>query len=226
MAELTARDLCFAFGDRPPLLDGLNLTVRTGETVVLAGENASGKTTLLRLLAGMLPPLRGRVRINGTSLAEQRGRVGILFQNPDHQMIAPTVEEEIALGLELRGTRPEVMRPVVDGLLERFDLKPMRSRSPESLSGGQKQRVALAAIMACRPLFLLFDEPDSYLDAPSRRDLLGAVEEIRGEVGMVWTTPNPRRRPRADRLLLLEGGQIRELSESELTAHAQTGVSA
>lgn len=226
MAELAATDLCFAFGHQPALFDGLNWTVRTGETVALLGENASGKTTLLRLLAGMLEPLRGAVRIDGTPIAEQRGRVGILFQNPDHQMIAPTVEEEIALGLELRGTPPEVMRPVVDNLLGRFGLEQMWSRSPESLSGGQKQRVALAAIMAFRPLFLLFDEPDSYLDAPSRRDLLSAVEEIRGEVGIVWTTPNPQRRPRADRLLLLERGRIRELSESELMACTQAGVSA
>jgi energy-coupling factor transporter ATP-binding protein EcfA2 len=226
VAELAATDLCFAFGHQPALFDGLNWTVRTGETVALLGENASGKTTLLRLLAGMLEPLRGAVRIDGTPIAEQRGRVGILFQNPDHQMIAPTVEEEIALGLELRGTPPEVMRPVVDNLLGRFGLEQMWSRSPESLSGGQKQRVALAAIMAFRPLFLLFDEPDSYLDAPSRRDLLSAVEEIRGEVGIVWTTPNPQRRPRADRLLLLERGRIRELSESELMACTQAGVSA
>jgi energy-coupling factor transporter ATP-binding protein EcfA2 len=226
VAELTASDLGFAFAHQTPLLDGLNLTVRTGETVVLWGENASGKTTLLRLLAGMLEPLRGTVRIDGTPVAEPRGRVGILFQNPDHQMIAPTVEEEIALGLEFRGTPPEAMRPVVENLLGRFGLEQMRSRSPESLSGGQKQRVTLAAIMAFRPLFLLFDEPDSYLDAPSRRDLLAAVEEIRSEVGMLWTTPNPRRRPRADRLLLLECGRIRELSESELTACTQAGVSA
>ena len=226
MADLTATDVSFAFGHQPPLFDRLNLTVRTGEAVVLVGENGCGKTTLLRLLAGMLEPLQGVVRINGTPVTEQRGRVGILFQNPDHQMIAPTVEEEIALGLELRGTPGEVMRPVVDGLLERFALEPMRTRSPESLSGGQKQRVALAAIMAFRPLFLLFDEPDSYLDAPSRRDLLSAVEEIRGEVGMVWTTPNPRRRPRADCLLFLERGRIRELSESELTACTQTDVPA
>jgi energy-coupling factor transport system ATP-binding protein len=225
MSELVATDISFAFAHRPALLDGLNLTVRTGETVVLFGENASGKTTLLRLLAGMLEPSRGAVRLNGIPIAEQCGRVGILFQNPDHQMIAPTVEEEIALGLELRGTAPDVMRPVVEKLLARFGLEQMRTRSPESLSGGQKQRVALAAIMAFRPLFLLFDEPDSYLDAPSRRDLLCAVEEIRSEVGIVWTTPNPHRHPRADGLLLLDQGRVRELSESELTACTQVGVS-
>jgi energy-coupling factor transporter ATP-binding protein EcfA2 len=226
VSELTVSDLQFAFDHRPPLLVGLNLSVRTGETVVLVGENASGKTTLLRLLAGMLEPQCGTVHIDGIPVAEQRGRVGILFQNPDHQMIAPTVEEEIALGLELRGTPPDVMLPVVNDLLARFGLDRMRRRSPESLSGGQKQRVALAAIMAFRPLFLFFDEPDSYLDAPSRRDLLSAVDEIRSEVGILWATPNPLRRPRADRLLLLERGRICELSESELAARTQAAICA
>jgi energy-coupling factor transport system ATP-binding protein len=216
VAELSATGLGFAFAGQPPLLDEVNLTVRTGETVVLIGENACGKTTLLRLLAGLLVPSRGEVRIDEIPLTEMRRRVAILFQNPDHQMIAPTVEEEIALGLELRGTPPEIMRPMVGDLLRRFGLEEMRTRSPESLSGGQKQRVALAAVMACRPLFLLFDEPDSFLDAPSRRDLLRAVEEIRRDVGMLWTTPNPRRCPPHDRLLLLECGLVRDYSGYEM----------
>jgi energy-coupling factor transport system ATP-binding protein len=221
VAELTASDLGFAFAGQPELFAGLNLSVHTGETVVLVGENASGKTTLLRLLAGLLGPSRGSVCIDGIPVAERRGRVGILFQNPDHQMIASTVEEEIALGLELQGTAPEVMRPAVEKMLARLALEPMRRRAPEFLSGGQKQRVALAAMMIFHPLFLLFDEPDSYLDAPSRRELLSAVDEIRGEVGILWTTPHPKRRPRAERLTLLEHGCVREVSESELAAYAQ-----
>jgi energy-coupling factor transport system ATP-binding protein len=218
VAELTAAGLGFAYAGQPPLLDEINLTVRSGEMAVIVGENACGKTTLLRLLAGMLVPSRGSVCIDGIPISELRRRVVILFQNPDHQMIAPTVEEEIALGLELRGTPLEIMRPVVDDLLVKFGLEPMRTRPPESLSGGQKQRVALAAVMALRPLFLLLDEPDSYLDAPSRRDLLDALEPIRGEVGMVWTAPDPRRCPRCDRRILLERGAIRECSDYELAA--------
>jgi energy-coupling factor transporter ATP-binding protein EcfA2 len=171
---------------------------------------------LLRLLSGLLSPASGRVFVRGTEHPDVHNQVGILFQNPDHQMLAATVEEELALGLELRGVSPDVMRSTVENLLSRFQLEPFRNHSPQALSGGQKQRVALAAIMAVRPQFLLFDEPDSYLDAPSRRELLSAVEEIRADCGIIWATPHPRHMPLAERFALVRDGTLRECSEEEL----------
>jgi energy-coupling factor transporter ATP-binding protein EcfA2 len=186
--------------------------------VVLVGRNGCGKTTLLRILAGLLTPASGRVYIQGENEASPRNRVGILFQNPDHQMIAPTVEEEIALGLELRGEEPRVMRSVVDALLARFGLTELKASPPEALSGGQKQRVALAATMAWSPPFLLLDEPDSFLDAPSRRELLRGVDDVRGQCGVLWVLPHTRQLPEADRFLLLEQERVRECSRADLLA--------
>ncbi len=183
MRELRAEQVSFGFAGQPPLLTDVSLNLGTGERVVLAGRNGSGKTTLLRILSGLLPPTGGRVYIHGESDESPRNRVGILFQNPDHQMIAPTVEEEIALGLELRGEQPSEIRRVVDGLLARFGLTELAASPPEALSGGQKQRVALAATMAWAPPFLLLDEPDSFLDAPSRRSCCVAWTPCAGNAG-------------------------------------------
>ena len=209
MSELAAQNVCFAYGNRPLLLDNVSFSVRTGETIVIIGGNAGGKTTLLRIMAGMFQPSTGGVYIDSNPVFRQRARIGLLFQNPDHQMIAATVEEEIALGLELRGIQPDVMRKIVNETLKKFGLEKIRIQSPEQLSGGQKQRAALAAIMVMQPDFLLLDEPDSFLDAPSRRLLMDAVNVIGATTGIVWTTSHPRKRPPANRLFLLEGGRIR-----------------
>ncbi len=216
MRKLRAEHVSFGFAGQPPLLTDVSLNLGTGERVVLVGRNGSGKTTLLRILSGLLPPTGGRVYIHGESEESPRNRVGILFQNPDHQMIAPTVEEEIALGLELRGEDPREIRRVVAGLLTRFGLTELASSPPEALSGGQKQRVALAATMAWAPPFLLLDEPDSFLDAPSRRELLRGVDEVREQCGLLWVLPHTRQLPEAQRYLLLEAASVRECTRREL----------
>jgi energy-coupling factor transporter ATP-binding protein EcfA2 len=216
MRELRAERVRFGFAGQAPLLENVNLSLRTGERAVLVGRNGSGKTTLLRILAGLLTPSGGRVYVHGESDESPRKRVGILFQNPDHQMIAPTVEEEIALGLELRGEQPREIRRVVDSLLARFGLQDLVPSPPEALSGGQKQRVALAATMAWAPPFLLLDEPDSFLDAPSRRELLRGVDEVRAQCGLLWVLPHTRQLPVADRYWLLHETAVRECGREEL----------
>jgi energy-coupling factor transport system ATP-binding protein len=224
--ELRTEDLSFAFSGRAPLFQHLSFELHTGEMVVLAGENASGKTTLLRLLAGLLRPTSGRVVLTGESSGDPRGRVGILFQNPDHQMLAATVEEELALGLELRAVDPARIRVKVDSLLARFELQALRESPPEALSGGQKQRVALAAIMAAQPPFLLFDEPDSFLDAPARHELMIALSEVREECGVLWVTPHPRSAPAADRYGYLRDGRIEAVSDEDFTVSVVESVDA
>jgi energy-coupling factor transport system ATP-binding protein len=220
MIRLVVEQLSFGYNSSALLFDRLNLNLNRGEFAVLAGKNGSGKTTLLRLLAGLLSPVSGRISVDGSTHSNLRGQVGLLFQNPDHQMIASSVEEEIALGMELKGMPPEQMRPVVDDLLRRYHLESEHAKAPEELSGGQKQRVALAAVMAGRPQFLLLDEPDSFLDAPSRRALLDMVRELEGECGILWTTSNLNRLPEADRYLRLEGGNISEMSRDDLIQSA------
>jgi energy-coupling factor transport system ATP-binding protein len=215
MSELVAEHVSFGFGERL-LLHDINITVKAGEMIVCLGANASGKTTLLRLLSGLLTPGTGHIHVRGTSDSTPRNQVAILIQNPDHQMMAATVEEEIALGLELRGRDPKIIRASVDSLLARFQLEAFKHHPPQALSGGQKQRVALAAIMATMPQFLLLDEPDSFLDAPSRRELMGGVEEVRGDCGIVWTTPHPRRMPEVERYCLLSAGRLEECTREEI----------
>lgn len=217
MSELRACSVRFAFSNGLPLIRDASFVIKSGETIVLLGRNACGKTTLLRLLAGLILPQSGAVEIDGFPVADNRKRVGILFQNPDHQMIAPTVEEEIALGLELRGVEQKEMQRRVDEMICKFHLSDLRKRSPETLSGGQKQRTALAAIMIQQPDFLLFDEPESYLDGISRREFMTAVAEIRQSVGLLWTTPNMKNCPNCDRILYLSEGSVREVSMEELS---------
>ena len=208
MSELKADDLHFHYADGTEVLRGVNLAVLRGEMVAILGENASGKTTLLKLLAGLVSPSSGSATVNDVPVHRVRDRVGIVFQNPDHQMIAATVEEELALGLELRGVPQSVMHFQVEELLSQFDLTGLRAASPESLSGGQKQRVALAAVMVSNPEFLLLDEPDSLLDAPSRAEFEKAIEIVRASCGIVWTSPHPKRLPKSDRRFELRDGVL------------------
>jgi energy-coupling factor transporter ATP-binding protein EcfA2 len=225
MSVLRAENVSFGFGDHL-ILDELSLELRQGELAVLAGENASGKSTLLRLLCGLLAPNSGRIDVTGEYKPGPHHPVTMLFQNPDLQMIASTVEDEIALSLELRGVESTVIRREVDETLRRFSLQDIRYRSPEELSGGQKQRVAIAALMIQKQAFLLLDEPDSHLDAPARAALMQALEIIRPDCGILWTSPNPKRLPAADRFLLLSDRRIRELTRTELLQYIAPRVSA
>lgn len=208
MSELTAHGVSFGFENFERILNRIEFSVRTAEFVMILGENGSGKTTLLRILAGLLLPTAGEISVDGKPVTQRHGVVGLVLQNPDHQMIAATIEEEIALGCELRGMPREQMARVVETLLTRFQLESLRYRPPESLSGGQKQRVALAAAMSAQPDFLLLDEPDSFLDAPSRREFMRSLQEVRKSCGIVWVSPRPRPQLSADRCYELKGGQL------------------
>jgi energy-coupling factor transporter ATP-binding protein EcfA2 len=201
--RLIATDLSFGFRSEAALFSAINLTLNERERVAIVGSNASGKTTLLRLLAGLLQPRTGQIEVDGANSTHHRDFVGIVFQNPDHQMLTATVESEIALGLELRGMPARDMQPRVADMMQRFNLNEFKDVPPHQLSGGQKQRVALAAIMVSRPRFLLLDEPDSFLDAPSRRALLAAISEFCADCGLLWTAPNAAKIPPVDRILRL-----------------------
>jgi energy-coupling factor transport system ATP-binding protein len=218
VTELRAEHVFFQYPASPPIITDLNLRVHKGEKIVVLGENSSGKTTLLHLLAGLKYPEHGSVTLDEFPITERRDRVGILFQNPDHQMIASTVEEEIALGLELRGIEQKIMRVAVDTMLLRFHLEDIKHKSPESLSGGQKQRVALAAIMISNPDFLLLDEPDSYLDARGRFDFLETLKDASKDCGVVWAVSRLHADHQANRYLRLEGGQLAELDRLRVQA--------
>lgn len=199
------------------ILSNLSFEIAEGEFVAVMGSNGSGKTSLARCLNGILQPTSGEVTIDGLStsdhmqLLEIRRRVGLVFQHPDDQMVAPTIEREIAFGLENLGMpRPEMQRRVEE-MLALFELSQYRHHAPHQLSGGEKQRVALAAVLAMQPRHLVFDEPTSLLDYPSRVrffETLAALRQRLPPLTIVHITQFSEEALFADRLLVLHQGKI------------------
>ena len=190
---ITVRNLTLDFHTaegRRRVLDNISLAIGDGEFVALLGANGSGKTSLARCLNGILTPTAGEVIVDGqntrhaTEVNEIRRRLGMVFQNPDNQIVAPTVEREVAFGPENLGVlRPEMQRRI-DYLLKLFRLETYRQQAPHLLSGGEKQRLALAAVLAMRPHHIIFDEPTSLLDYESRCQVLTLLQQLN-------TSPNP-----------------------------------
>lgn len=205
------------------VLDSINLTIREGESLGLMGPNGSGKTTFARCLNGLLLPTEGEVLVDDLNtneadrIAEIRRRVGMVFQNPENQIVSTTVEREIAFGLENLGTDYEQMHETVDKMLEQFDLQKYRNHPPHLLSGGEMQRLALASVMAMCPKYLIFDEPTSLLDIASRKLLLSLISELHNKnkteekalkISTIFITQYPEETLTFDRLLILNQGQI------------------
>jgi energy-coupling factor transporter ATP-binding protein EcfA2 len=211
----------FAYPSRPPLLCDISLTLNVREVAALIGPNGSGKSSLALLLNGLLKPTAGRISVDGMGTSnpayqsEIRRRVGILFQNPEHQIVADTVTEEIAFGLELFNAPRNEMRQRVSELMQAFELQPLANRCPEELSGGQKQRLTIAATIAAGASYLVLDEPTALLDAKGRDTLFQVTSRLRQNKGILFITPFPEETSFADRLLYLDGGTLREISQDE-----------
>jgi cobalt/nickel transport system ATP-binding protein len=184
-----------------PALAGLSLAVAPGERVVILGANGCGKTTLLKLLAGLLFPQRGRYRAFGRDITEPllsrdpfglffRKEVGVLFQNVDAQLFNPTVEDEIVFGPLQLNEPPDVLQRTVQESLDRFGLRGLAGRPPFALSGGEKKKVALAAVLAVNPQILLLDEPTAGLDPRSSRILVDLILDAQSQGRTVVTSTN------------------------------------
>jgi len=199
-----------------PVLNEITIALERGESIALVGANGSGKTTLLRVLAGLLTPSRGRVEFDGLDIAADAGRraaragIGVLFSNPDLTLIAPTVEREIAFGLENRAWPREAMLPRVEELLREFDLATRRADSPLALSGGERVRLGLAAALAPRPAFLFVDESLALLDAEHRAEVRGLIADTQRDasMGLLWATQDFEEARLAERVVILAGGAI------------------
>jgi energy-coupling factor transport system ATP-binding protein len=204
------------------VLNDISLEVANGDFIALMGANGSGKTSLARCLNGIYLPTSGEVIVDGLDtrdtkvVPEIRRRLGLVFQNPDNQIVAPTVEREIAFGPENLGVpRPEMHRRV-DMLLNLFRLEAYRQQAPHLLSGGEKQRLALAAVMAMQPRHLVFDEPTSLLDYESRCQLLELMTQLVTSsnpfsvqpLTLLMITQFPEEALLAQRLLILDHGQL------------------
>ncbi|UCE05585.1 MAG: energy-coupling factor transporter ATPase [bacterium] len=206
-----------------PALDQVNLQIREGEYIAVMGHNSSGKTTLARCLNGLLIPQKGKVLIDRLATNQKenilpiRKKVGMVFQNPDNQIVSTTVEREIAFGLENLGVPTETIQQVVDAIMERFDLTQYRKYPPYLLSGGEKQRVALASVLAMNPKYLVLDESTSMLDPKGRHELIDLLAEIKSDnkekkitdqITIILITQFPGEALEADRLIVMENGTI------------------
>ncbi len=195
--------------DSEPVIRNLNLSVQTGESLCIMGANGSGKSTLAKIIAGLIEVKQGHVIIEGGDISPTP--VGILFQNPDNQIVAVTVDKEIAFALENLGVPIPEMEVLITETLERFSIAHLRRRLTTELSGGEKQRVALAAVMVCQPQILVLDEPDSFLDESGKTTLKEVLAKLRQDnplMVQVHITQYPNTALLYPRLVVLDRGVV------------------
>lgn len=197
-------------------LSGITLSFAPGSFVALMGSNGSGKSTFARCLNGLVVPVSGSVSIDGMRTddkdrqSEIRRRVGLIFQDPRHQITSITVEREIAFGLQHAGTEYAQMHDIVERSLKNFGLESRRAQTPHTLSGGEQQKLAIASVMALEPQYLVLDEATSLLSARSRTSVLQQVGELRERQGVtiILITQFPSEALTADRLVVLHEGRV------------------
>ena len=220
--EITVSGLTFVYpGDEEGMpgqvvLKGLDLTIPAGEFAAVLGHNGSGKSTLAKHFNAILLPTEGDVVVCGINTKDEdrlfdiRQQVGMVFQNPDNQIVATIVEEDVAFALENLGVPPEEIRRRVDEALKAVDMYEYREHAPHQLSGGQKQRVAIAGILAMRPDFIILDEPTAMLDPQGRREVLRTVKELNRDFGttVVLITHYMDEAVQAGRVVVIDDGRI------------------
>lgn len=197
-------------------INNINLSVRKGEFVCILGKNGSGKSTLAKLLNAQIKPSQGDIIINGyntkddKNLWEIRKSCGMVFQNPDNQMVATIVEEDVAFGPENLAIEHPELRKRVDKALKRVGMYEYRKRPPYSLSGGQKQRVAIAGVLAMDAECIVFDEPTAMLDPQGRKDIMDTIKMLKEDGNTIlYITHFMDEAIRADRILVFDEGEIK-----------------
>lgn len=197
-------------------LEDLNLTIEAGDFVAVLGRNGSGKSTLAKMLNAILLPTFGEVLVLGWNTKDDahtldiRRNVGMVFQNPDNQIVANVVEEDIAFGPENIGIPTEEIRTRVDGAGDMVGMKEFFLKSPNKLSGGQKQRVAIAGVLAMKPKCIVLDEPTAMLDPIGRRDIIETVSRLNREEGItiVMITHYMEEAAAAKRVIVVDGHKL------------------
>ena len=213
-------NVCFEYtnheGDRIKALENISFNISKGEFVTVIGHNGSGKSTLAKLINALLKPSKGFVLVKGmdtkdpSMLWDIRRTAGMVFQNPDNQMVSTMVEEDVAFGPENLGVEPEAIRLRVDEALKTVDMSEFALRAPHFLSGGQKQRVAIAGILAMKPEIIVLDEPTAMLDPTGRQEVLFTIKRLNKEenITVVYITHYMEEAVEADRVMVMENGQI------------------
>ena len=221
MDYLSAQDVSFAYEaaedeEKFEVLHNVSLGVKRGEFVALLGHNGSGKSTLAKHFNAMLLPSGGKVYVDGLDTMDEelkieiRRRVGLVLQNPDNQLVASVVEEDVAFGPENLGIAPPEIRRRVDEALKAVEMYDYRLSAPYKLSGGQKQRIAIAGIIAMEPDCIVLDEPTAMLDPRGRDEVLSTVHRLNREMGItiVLITHYMDEAVEADRVVVMDDGKI------------------
>ena len=214
---LRAQNVRFQYDDSSAYaVDGVSLEAVEGEFLAILGRNGSGKSTFAKLLNALLLPTEGTVEVCGIVARDDesayavRRSCGMVFQNPDNQIVATIVEEDCAFGLENLGVEPEKIRARVEETLAEVGMSAFAKTSPSMLSGGQKQRVAIAGVLAMRPKIIVFDESTAMLDPVGRRDVLEIARRLNREekITVIWITHFMDEVVSADRVIVMDKGKI------------------
>ena len=198
------------------VLKGIDLTIKKGEFVAVLGHNGSGKSTLAKHLNAILLPTEGKVTVGGIDTADEarifelRQKAGMVFQNPDNQIVSSVVEEDVAFALENLGVPYDEMRKRVDDALRAVNMYEYRQHSPSQLSGGQKQRIAIAGIIAMQPECIILDEPTAMLDPQGRKEVMATIRKMNREQGItiVLITHYMDEAAQCDRIVVMDKGSV------------------
>ena len=216
---IEVKNVTFEYEDgdeREIVLNDFSLDIKRGSFTVILGHNGSGKSTLAKLLNGLYKPTSGDVIVDGISTSveeteiEIKRRVGLVFQNPDNQLVASIVEEDVAFGPENLGHAPDLIRLEVDEALKAVDMYEFRKSTPHRLSGGQKQRIAIAGIIAMKPDCIVLDEPTAMLDPKGRAEIISTIKKLNKQHGItiVLITHFMEEAVDADRVIVMDCGNI------------------
>lgn len=216
MKSVIFSHVSYSYGESSFAIKDLSFELEKGSYIALVGHNGSGKSTIAKLLMGLLPLKSGAIYINGLKLNKKnlnvvRNKIGIVFQNPDNQFIGATVEDDIAFGLENRQIKHEDMQAIIDEYAAKVGMKDYLKKEPTSLSGGQKQRVAIAGVLALQPEIIIFDEATSMLDPRGKREIASIIRDMRKnmpDLTIISITHDVEEAYLADQIVLLKNGDV------------------
>lgn len=234
--QAQAKQLWFHYTDEngertsPDILKDISLSIQKGDFVALLGHNGSGKSTFAKHMNAILLPSAGTMTVDGIDTQDEeqrftlRSHVGMVFQNPDNQIVATIVEEDVAFGPENLGIPPEEIRKRVDDALKAVDMYEYRQHAPSQLSGGQKQRVAIAGIIAMRPDCIVLDEPTAMLDPSGRQEVMKTIQMLNRDFGItvVLITHYMEEAAQANRVIVMDDGKVvLDDTPSEVFSHVE-----